>query len=177
VPSDHDESLQTVTTQFIGTSANARVLVDAFKEAGLDADYRSLASTRRDDDVVEVGIMTVTGAPDLDAPVRVVLNRVLQGEPVGEIGVSRITADAHGEARNHEADLHAFLRKSRFSARLTFAMADPEPERGRRCPECRGRKQLPGMIKTTGMGTGMGSAFGPCPTCDGLGYVTDEVDE
>lgn len=121
--------LQTLTTQFIGTSANARIVVDAFKEAGLDADYRALASTRRDEDVVEVGILTVTGDRDLDAPVSAVLNRALQGAPVGEIGVSRITADAHGEVRSHEADLHAFLSKGRgFSARLRFARADPEPE-------------------------------------------------
>lgn len=34
---------------------------------------------------------------------------------------------------------------------------------------------MPGLIKTTGMGKGMGSKFGPCPTCDGLGYVgTDD---
>ena len=33
--------LQTLTTQFIGTSANASIVVDAFKEAGLDADYRA----------------------------------------------------------------------------------------------------------------------------------------
>jgi hypothetical protein len=46
-------------------------------------------------------------------------------------------------------------------------------DRGRRCPECRGRKQLPGMVKTTQMG----SAYGPCPTWDGLGYVPDEIDE
>jgi len=33
------------------------------------------------------------------------------------------------------------------------------------------------MIKTTGMGSGMGSAPGPCPTCGGVGYVTDEIEE
>lgn len=48
-----------------------------------------------------------------------------------------------------------------------------QPSR-RRCPECRGAAQLPGMAKTTGMGRGMGSAFGPCPTCDGVGYLTDD---
>ena len=54
---------------------------------------------------------------------------------------------------------------------------DPSRDRRRRCPECRGRKLLPGMIKTTEMGSGMGSKFGPCPTCDGLGYVTDEMED
>jgi DnaJ-class molecular chaperone len=52
-----------------------------------------------------------------------------------------------------------------------------QPGHHRRCPECRGRKRLPGMIKTTEMGSGMGSSFGPCPTCDGLGYVTDAIEE
>jgi hypothetical protein len=33
------------------------------------------------------------------------------------------------------------------------------------------------MVKTTGMGSGMGSAFGPCPTCDGVGYVTEDEPE
>jgi hypothetical protein len=47
----------------------------------------------------------------------------------------------------------------------------------RRCPECRGQKRLPGLIKVTGMGSGMGSTYGPCPTCDGFGYVTDGAEE
>jgi len=34
---------------------------------------------------------------------------------------------------------------------------------GPRCPECRGRKLVPGITKTTGMGSGSGSAYGPCP--------------
>ncbi|TWD82822.1 pimeloyl-ACP methyl ester carboxylesterase [Kribbella amoyensis] len=44
----------------------------------------------------------------------------------------------------------------------------------RRCPECRGAARLPGLVKTTNMGSGMGSSFGPCPSCDGLGYLTDD---
>ncbi|MEO3743722.1 GNAT family N-acetyltransferase [Plantactinospora sp. B24E8] len=43
-----------------------------------------------------------------------------------------------------------------------------------RCPECRGTARLPGMVKTTGMGRGAGSAYGPCPTCDGVGYLVDD---
>ena len=49
------------------------------------------------------------------------------------------------------------------------------PDHGRRCPECRGRKLLPGLVRTEGKG--MGSAYGPCPTCDGVGYVMDGADE
>ena len=45
-----------------------------------------------------------------------------------------------------------------------------------RCPECRGKKRIPGMIKVTNMGSGTGSGYGPCPTCDGLGYVPDAVE-
>ena len=48
------------------------------------------------------------------------------------------------------------------------------PDHRRRCPECRGQKMLPGMTRTEGKG--MGSKYGPCPTCDGLGFVTDEAD-
>jgi hypothetical protein len=33
---------------------------------------------------------------------------------------------------------------------------------------------MPGLIKTTQMGSGMGSTYGPCPTCDGLGILPDE---
>jgi hypothetical protein len=33
---------------------------------------------------------------------------------------------------------------------------------------------MPGLIKTTQMGTGMGSTYGPCPTCDGVGILLDE---
>ena len=33
---------------------------------------------------------------------------------------------------------------------------------------------MPGLIKTTDMGTGMGSAYGPCPTCDGVGVLSDD---
>ena len=49
------------------------------------------------------------------------------------------------------------------------------PAHHQRCPECRGRKMLPGMVRTDGQG--MGSKYGPCPTCDGLGYLPDEVEE
>jgi hypothetical protein len=119
--------LETLTMQFIGTPANAVVLVDAFREVGLDADYNAVASTRRDDNVVEVGILTVRGAAELDDPARAALNRVLQGVPVGEIGVSRMTPDKRGVVRDHEADLHAFLHRGRFSARLRFKMPDREP--------------------------------------------------
>jgi DnaJ-class molecular chaperone len=49
-------------------------------------------------------------------------------------------------------------------------------QRRSKCRECRGKGRLPGMVKTTGMGSGMGSAFGPCPTCDGVGYLTDDDD-
>jgi hypothetical protein len=56
--------------------------------------------------------------------------------------------------------------------------AQPPPSRPngvhRRCPECRGVARLPGMVKTTGMGKGMGSVFGPCPTCDGVGYLAED---
>lgn len=46
-----------------------------------------------------------------------------------------------------------------------------------RCRACRGRARVPGIVKTTGIGKGMGSGFGPCPVCDGLGYVGHELDE
>lgn len=32
---------------------------------------------------------------------------------------------------------------------------------------------LPGIVKVTGMGKGMGSDFGDCPTCDGMGWLQD----
>jgi formate dehydrogenase maturation protein FdhE len=59
---------------------------------------------------------------------------------------------------------------------ITDEASDPnsEADHRRRCPECRGRKMLPGMVRTEGKG--MGSRYGPCPTCDGLGYVTGEAD-
>jgi hypothetical protein len=40
-----------------------------------------------------------------------------------------------------------------------------------RCKECHGTGQVPGIRKTHGKG--MGSEFGPCPACDGIGMVTD----
>ena len=40
-----------------------------------------------------------------------------------------------------------------------------------RCPVCRGRGSLPGMTKVQGMGTGMGSDFGPCYECGGSGWL------
>lgn len=42
---------------------------------------------------------------------------------------------------------------------------------GRRCPECKGSGQVPGIVKVTNMGRGMGSEFGHCPTCDGIGWL------
>ena len=56
-------------------------------------------------------------------------------------------------------------------------LLNTEPEstkrQSHRCPKCRGNGRLPGMVKTTGMGKGMGSAFGPCPACDGTGYISE----
>lgn len=43
----------------------------------------------------------------------------------------------------------------------------------RRCPDCKGSGLLPGIVKVTGMGKGMGSDFGDCPTCDGMGWLQD----
>lgn len=46
-----------------------------------------------------------------------------------------------------------------------------------RCTECGGRGRVPGLIRVTNMGKGMGTGYGPCPTCEGLGYVVaDEED-
>jgi hypothetical protein len=49
-----------------------------------------------------------------------------------------------------------------------------------RCQRCRGKGRVPGIKKVmpTGKGIGMGSEYGPCPDCDGVGYVqaTPEVD-
>jgi hypothetical protein len=53
------------------------------------------------------------------------------------------------------------------------------PSRARgthRCKKCGGRGLVSGIRKVTGMGSGMGSAFGPCPTCDGTGWLGDDVD-
>ena len=44
--------------------------------------------------------------------------------------------------------------------------------KGRRCPTCRGRGSIPGIKAQRGKG--MGSNFGPCPDCDGSGYIDDE---
>ena len=44
--------------------------------------------------------------------------------------------------------------------------------RGRhRCEACHGTGQIPGVVKTKGRG--MGSTFGTCPECDGVGWVDD----
>lgn len=54
------------------------------------------------------------------------------------------------------------------------------PERGEhRCELCRGSGEVPGMVKVTGKGSGMGSRYGLCPDCDGTGVVRadDEEDE
>ena len=40
-----------------------------------------------------------------------------------------------------------------------------------RCKRCRGTGQVPGIKKTLNMGKGMGSQYGTCPECDGLGYL------
>lgn len=42
-----------------------------------------------------------------------------------------------------------------------------------RCKRCRGSGQVPGIKKITNMGKGMGSEYGVCPDCDGLGWLYD----
>jgi hypothetical protein len=51
------------------------------------------------------------------------------------------------------------------------------PGHRRRCPECHGSGHVPGIVKTTGMGKGMGSSPGTCPTCDGIGWLPTQEDE
>lgn len=41
----------------------------------------------------------------------------------------------------------------------------------RKCKNCKGSGLIPGIRKIQSMGTGMGSAYGPCPDCDGLGWI------
>lgn len=40
-----------------------------------------------------------------------------------------------------------------------------------RCKRCRGTGQVPGIKKVRNMGSGMGSEYGTCPDCDGLGWL------
>ena len=42
-----------------------------------------------------------------------------------------------------------------------------------RCERCRGSGRIPGVtkIRPTGKGIGMGFEPGPCPECDGAGYI------
>lgn len=43
-----------------------------------------------------------------------------------------------------------------------------------RCTECGGSGRVPGLIRTTNMGKGAGTGYGPCPTCDGVGFVVPD---
>lgn len=52
-----------------------------------------------------------------------------------------------------------------------FAASGRHGRKGHRCAECRGSGQVPGVVKQRG--TGMGSTFGTCPECDGLGYIDE----
>jgi DnaJ-class molecular chaperone len=55
-------------------------------------------------------------------------------------------------------------------------MVEHEQQRARRrCERCRGTGRIPGVTKVrpTGKGIGMGFAPGPCPECDGAGYIQD----
>lgn len=49
---------------------------------------------------------------------------------------------------------------------------EQQPSR-HRCERCRGTGRIPGItkIRPTGKGIGMGSQLGPCPECDGAGYI------
>ena len=56
----------------------------------------------------------------------------------------------------------------------------PRPKKGggkHRCRECGGTGRIRGLHKVRGMGKGMGSDYGSCPTCDGVGYVDDDTDQ
>lgn len=52
----------------------------------------------------------------------------------------------------------------------------PSKSRGaHRCKECGGDGRVPGITKTRGIG--MGSELGPCPACDGTGWLSDQSDD
>lgn len=53
-------------------------------------------------------------------------------------------------------------------------MSNGEREATRhRCERCRATGRIPGItkIRPAGKGLGMGSQYGPCPECEGAGYV------
>lgn len=47
----------------------------------------------------------------------------------------------------------------------------PNQQARYRCKDCQGTGQVMGVKKITGMGKGMGSTFGMCPNCDGVGWI------
>lgn len=62
---------------------------------------------------------------------------------------------------------------------VSFPTQSPKRRKSRGkhlCRMCGGRGRVPGGVKVTGMGKGMGSNYGPCPACDGVGWV-DGADE
>lgn len=52
-----------------------------------------------------------------------------------------------------------------------------KPDGKHRCKECRGKGRAPGIVKIQNAGTGMGSTDGPCPSCDGTGWVSVDDQE
>lgn len=44
-----------------------------------------------------------------------------------------------------------------------------------RCKRCQGTGMVPGIKKVLNMGSGMGSDYGPCPDCDGEGWISEQV--
>jgi hypothetical protein len=36
---------------------------------------------------------------------------------------------------------------------------------------------MPGIVKTTGIGTSTGSEAGACPACDGIGWLPEAEDD
>jgi hypothetical protein len=75
-------------------------------------------SARRGEEIFEVGEVTVTG-PDLWNRTAKAMNRVLQQFPVGHTGFR-----AESRSRQHEADLHAFMKVFPYSTRIVLRMAD-----------------------------------------------------
>jgi DnaJ-class molecular chaperone len=64
-----------------------------------------------------------------------------------------------------------FMRIGDVSVRKPQRPSKAERRGKHRCETCGGTGRIPGVVKTTGRGKGMGSTPGACPDCDGMGWI------
>jgi hypothetical protein len=112
-----DEPSTPIEIQYLGSTANARILTDALDKLGGRARHQGFTSSSTTD-AVEVGLVVVRDIGRRQ--VIAVVNEILQSLAPGTIGVAFESTGRRRTLEEHKADLDAWVRPKGFTAHVVI---------------------------------------------------------